>query len=134
VAVVGRDTVWPGSEAVKLDNIRDKPNETIQLVEVAGSGINWMEPRDLPFDAAVAGINRVSGLSISSKHNVPTDVIYRETGACVAFCDSSGGFLSQDTSSDTLKALLTANGGEVVSQGVLDARRVDWPRCLSLSF
>ena len=133
VAVVGRQTVWPDSEAMKLDDIRDKPSETIQLVEVTGSGINWMEPRDLSFDAAVAGINRASGLSISGKHTVATDVIYRETGACVAFCDSSGGFLSYDTTSDFLTALLTANGGEVVPRDVLNAKRLDWPRCLSIS-
>lgn len=133
MAVVGRETVWPDSGAMKLDDIRDKPNETIQLVEVAGSGVNWMEPRDLPFDAAVAGINQPSGLSISSNHTVLTDLIYRETGANVVFCDSTGGFLSQDISSDALRALLTANGGEVVSGGMLDARRVNWPRCLSIS-
>lgn len=131
-AVVGSSTVWAGSEPTRRDAIRDMPNETIQLVEVAGSGISWMEPRDLPFDVAVAGINRMSGVSISSKHNVPTDVIYRETGACVAFCDSSGIFLPQDTPSDTLKTLLTANGGEVIPKELLDARRLDWQRCVPL--
>lgn len=132
VAVIGHQTVWPDSAPTRLDNIRDKPNETIQLVEVAESGIHWMEPRDLPFDVAVGGINRALGLSISSKHSVSTDVVFRETGACVAFCDSSSGFLSEGTSSDVLTALLTANGGETIPQSVFDAKRLDWPKCLAI--
>lgn len=132
VAVVGRETVWRDSGGMKLDAVRDRLDETILLVEVADSGINWLEPRDLSFDSAVVGINRSSRLSISSRHDVSTGAIYRETGASVGFCDLSIGFLSDDMSSDVLSALLTANGGETIDVGVQDARRLDWSKCLSI--
>ncbi len=133
LAVVGNGTVWPDSGVTTLDSIGDKLNETIQVVEVAKSRINWMEPNDLSFDSAILGINQKSGTSISSTHCLSTGVIYRETGACVAFCDGSGGLVSQDLPGDIIAALLTANGGEAITQDMLDARRLDWPKCLSIS-
>ena len=47
VVVVGPGTVFPGERPVKLGEIRDGSSNTVMLVEVANSGIHWMEPRDL---------------------------------------------------------------------------------------
>ncbi|HEV3023653.1 MAG TPA: DUF1559 domain-containing protein, partial [Pirellulales bacterium] len=57
MAVVGPETIWPGSKPMPLGKIRDGLSNTIILVEVADSGVNWMEPRDVPFSAIQAGIN-----------------------------------------------------------------------------
>ncbi|MBI3467166.1 MAG: DUF1559 domain-containing protein, partial [Planctomycetes bacterium] len=47
LAVVGPETIWPGDKPVAIRQIRDGVSNTIALVEVANSGIQWMEPRDL---------------------------------------------------------------------------------------
>ncbi len=71
LAVVGPGTAWPGSTSVKYDMVRDGLSNTLLLVEVANSGIHWMEPRDLPVSALSAGINppnAAPGSAISSEH------------------------------------------------------------------
>ena len=47
MAVVGPHTAWPGPTGSKLENFTDGPENTILLVEVAGSDIPWACPRDL---------------------------------------------------------------------------------------
>ncbi len=54
VAVVGPNTVFPGEEALKLNDIYDGASRTIMLVEVSGSSIHWMEPRDLDIDLMIS--------------------------------------------------------------------------------
>ncbi|MEJ7640466.1 MAG: hypothetical protein WKF75_21480 [Singulisphaera sp.] len=44
VAVVGPHTAWPGHTGRRLAEITDEAS-TVLLVEVADSGIHWMEPR-----------------------------------------------------------------------------------------
>ena len=45
VAVVGPGTIWPGTVQVGNSQITDGTSNTLVLVEVTNSGINWMEPR-----------------------------------------------------------------------------------------
>ena len=68
VAVVGPETMWPGSKCTRLADPADPDVRTIMLVEIANSDIHWMEPRDLTFEQAMAGIQPESGLGISSEH------------------------------------------------------------------
>ena len=75
------------------------------LVEVANSGINWMEPRDLHVVQMMPVINATAGQSISSKHT---------GGFNAAFADSRVQFLPDDLTPSTIKAFLTINGGENV--------------------
>ncbi len=56
-----------------------RPSETILLVESAGRGINWMEPRDLTLDDMSFILNDPNAPSISSRHRGPN----------VAFADGS---------------------------------------------
>jgi prepilin-type processing-associated H-X9-DG protein len=103
-AVVGPETVWPGTEGVTRRGIVDGTSRTIMLVEVNRSGINWMEPRDLSLNEALAGINPAgSAPKISAGH---------VGGVNALFCDSSVHFLPNETPRATLRALLTASGGE----------------------
>ncbi len=48
VAVVGKDTMWPKAEAVKLAEVTSDPSRTIMVVEWPDSNIAWNEPRDFP--------------------------------------------------------------------------------------
>jgi hypothetical protein len=47
VAIIGSQTVWPGSQPVKIADITNGTSNTIGLIEIADSDIHWMEPRDI---------------------------------------------------------------------------------------
>ncbi len=104
VAVVDPETAWPGASTLNVRQIKDGTSNTIMLVEVADSGINWLEPRDLTLGQAMRGFNPADiRPAISSKH---------ADGANCLFADGSVHFLSNEIEPDLLRALLTANGGE----------------------
>ena len=105
VAVVGPGTIWPGTVQVGNSQITDGTSNTLVLVEVTNSGINWMEPRDLDFANRSPGINPRSGLGVSSNH--PAIV-------CVQFADGRTTTLNESITEQQLRALLTIAGGEKV--------------------
>ena len=98
LVVVGPKTVFPGSKCVKLSEITGGKTETILIVEVDNSGIEWAEPRDLSEVEAARGVNPKSGIGISSRH--------KSGGAQIAFADGSVRFLPSDYPADNLPALL----------------------------
>ena len=103
VAVVGPETAWPGAQPVKIPDILDGTSRTILVVEVAGPGVQWMEPRDLDFTQMLHIVNPKSGAGISSEH---------AGGANVALVDGSVYFLDEQLPPEKLRALLTRAGGE----------------------
>jgi len=54
VAVVGPGTLWTGGPAPPKDAVSGRTR--ILVVETQESGIHWMEPRDMPYETAVAGL------------------------------------------------------------------------------
>ncbi len=107
VAVVGPESVWPGEAQSKLSDITGGTDRTLLVVEVANSGIHWMEPRDLHVLQMTPIINGKSGQGISSAHI---------GGAHASFADGHVRFLSQQLPHETIKALLTRAGGETASE------------------
>ncbi len=105
VAIVGPATAWPGSKCVRFQDIKDGTSDTILLVEVADSTINWMEPRDMSFDRAVLGVNVDRRRGIGSHHR---------GGANVCLADSTGRFLPDSISPAGLRTLLTLADGETL--------------------
>lgn len=105
VLVTGEYSAWPDDHAPNLDEFTDDLEQTIALVEVANSGIHWMEPRDLSLSEAVRGINAKTGLGISSRHR---------GGAFSGRADGSVWFVSESLDREQLRAILTPSGGEVV--------------------
>ena len=77
LAVVGPNTAWPGAKASKLADFAD-PSKTILVVEVANSGINWAEPRDLYVGQMAAGVNSKSGQGISSAHPGGAEALFAD--------------------------------------------------------
>jgi len=67
VAAVGPNTAWSGTKPRKLSDFKN-PGGTILVVEIANSGINWAEPRDLYIGQMPAGINPKVGQGLSSGH------------------------------------------------------------------
>jgi hypothetical protein len=106
-AVVGPETLWPGSEPVDLGEIRDGLSKRILLVEVASSGIDWMEPRDLSFAKVDGQINVREMVGPSSKH--PSVIV-------VAFADGSARPIQDTIDPKLFKAFLKRAGGEEISE------------------
>lgn len=98
VAVIGDLTAWPGNRGRKRSEITDDPASTILVLEVAGTRIHWMEPRDPTLDEVLA-----SGLS--SHHAGFVNAL---------FVDGCVRKVRIDVSRETLKALLTVRGGETL--------------------
>ena len=107
VAVVGPGTAFPGPESVSFDQITDGRENTILLVEIAGSTIHWSEPRDLDFETMSFKINDPSKPSISSAH---------ADGPGVVFADGRFYRLSESIPPEIVKGLLTISGGEKISR------------------
>ncbi|MEX2118193.1 MAG: DUF1559 domain-containing protein [Pirellulales bacterium] len=110
VAVVGPRTMWPAPASAGKDDAADGSHNTLLLVEVASSGIHWMEPRDLDVSALKHGINPAKGKGISSGH---------EGGIMVVFADWHVRFLSDSLDQDVLEALLTRDGNEPIDEQML---------------
>jgi prepilin-type processing-associated H-X9-DG protein len=98
VAVIGNQTAWPGSKGLKRSEITDDPASTIFVLEVADRGIHWMKPRDPTLDEILS-----SGLP--SRHAGYVNAL---------FADGRVRKVRTDVSRETLKALLTVNGGEAL--------------------
>jgi hypothetical protein len=65
VAVVGPTTRWPGG---RPGLITAQSESQILLIEVADSGIHWMEPRDLSAEQVMGDARPAVGLRASSPH------------------------------------------------------------------
>ena len=133
VAVVGPDTAWPGAQPADREAIRDGVQNTILVVETANASIHWMEPRDLPFSAATAGINAKVGPAISSEHVQAAGILSCEVGANVLFADYHVRFLPENLDGTILTAMLTRAGGESVAADRIQAARVDTAKIVTLS-
>jgi hypothetical protein len=105
VVVTGAGTVFPGTSCCRIADIMDGTRNTILFAEIANSAIDWMEPRDLTFEQAIAGINPTESPGISSRHG---------RFATVATADGSIWALPDHLSRDTLSKLLLRNDGEVI--------------------
>ena len=98
VVVKGTQTPFPGQNSTSFEAMTDGPSNTITIVEVADSGIHWMEPRDLSFADMRFRVNEDSANGISSIH---------DSGAYVAFGDGSVRFLKSTTPGAVIRSLLT---------------------------
>jgi hypothetical protein len=106
LAVVGHETVWPGDKSRTWHDIKDGTSQTLLVAESHGSGIHWMEPRDLHTGQMAREINPLHGQGICSCHGSNGEI------AQVALADGSVRALPNDMPSDKLKALQTIAGGE----------------------
>jgi prepilin-type processing-associated H-X9-DG protein len=104
VAVIGPETAWPVDQPTTIRDITDGTANTIQVVEVGNSGVNWMEPRDRQLSEIVPTLNGTSRNGLASAHT---------GGAQALFADGSVKFLNDTISADLLRALLTRNGAEI---------------------
>ena len=88
------------------EDLGDGSHETLMVVEVPDGQFRWMEPRDLQFERMSFRINDGSGRGLGS----------RLGGARVVFADGMVRTLPDDFDPKTLRAMLTANGGEAIHE------------------
>ena len=111
VALVGPESAFPGSSSTRMTDLRDGPENTILLAEIAHSDIHWMEPRDLSTQTMSFQVNDPGRPSLSS---------YHPGGPAVIFADGITAYRLQSTiRPETLKALTTIQRGEPVSRDKL---------------
>lgn len=103
VLVTGEGTVFPPGRTTKLEDIEDPLEETLLLVEITGTDIQWSEPRDMDVETMSLRINDPQRPSISSKH---------PWGPVTAFADGSVRRLTESMKPETIRAFTTMNGGE----------------------
>ncbi len=132
LAVVGAETAWPGTRPVTLKEITDGPKNTIIIVEVADSDIQWTEPRDLSIEDALAGINAEKTHVISSRHAVLVGCFRDEVGAHVSFGDGTVRFLPEGLAGDDLHSMLTRAGNDGGLPALAPSFRSDTARVRSL--
>ena len=95
-------TTFPGGQAQAIGNIRDGTANTILVIEIRNSDIEWSEPRDIDFN------------SLSTDPQAPNSINVAG-GILVLMGDGTVRRLDPQTSLETLRALLTANGMENIS-------------------
>lgn len=103
LAVTGRETMWPGAEGRKWNDVSDSTSSTILIAENNGLGVHWMEPRDLAVDTLPLAVDHPEGISSW----------YKEPGIVTA--DGAVMRLSKKMSAGALRAALTARGGETLA-------------------
>ena len=94
--VTGPGTIGEAGKKIDLANIQDGTSNTIMLVEVKNSGINWAEPRD--WDAT----------------STPLPPSNHKSGNLAGYADGSVRPLPPNTPPATIKAITTRSGGEAV--------------------
>jgi hypothetical protein len=105
VAVVDPQTAWPREKAIGFSSVTDGNSNTILVVEMAKSGIHWMEPRDLQMAEIPIAVNQKGSRGISSEHaNV----------ALALFADGHTAALTYNTPAEIIRRLLTIADGEQI--------------------
>ncbi|HUY93010.1 MAG TPA: DUF1559 domain-containing protein [Pirellulales bacterium] len=105
VGVSGPGTIFDGPKSANFANITDGLSNTLAVVEFAGGGVHWMEPRDLDASQLSGIVSPPDGQNISS---------YHPGGANAEFADGHAQFLSSSIDLQFLRALTTVAGGENV--------------------
>eukprot|EP00913_Durusdinium_trenchii_P013357 g12538.t1 len=103
VAPVGASQSFTGKpEGVRIREITDGTSNTIMILEVAPKqAVIWTKPDDHEVDLKAV----MKGL-----------VGENAKGFLTAFCDGSVRFLSKSIKPETLKAMFTRNGGEIINE------------------
>jgi RNA polymerase sigma factor (sigma-70 family) len=98
-AFVGKGAMFDGDQGTKLDDVPDGTSTTVLIAEAA-EPVPWTKPEDLPFDMD-RPLPKLGGLF--------------EGGCHVLMADGSALFVGRTIDAETLRALITRNGGEVIN-------------------
>jgi hypothetical protein len=114
-AVVGAETAWPFPNGRKLQQFGDGTSKTITLIEVTGRKVNWMEPRDISLEEAVAIVTTASPSGHVHVYDRFLSTSYPQySGRNVIYGDGHSTWMSQLRDADLARALFTAAGRELI--------------------
>jgi Protein of unknown function (DUF1559) len=120
LAVVAPGTMFPSDgTSRRLADVTDGPENTLIVVEVARTGIHWMEPRELDWGSMSFQLNDRTHPSVSSDHPFGGS---GSPGPHVFTVNDMVTNLPRNLPPETLKALLTIAGGERVERREWDQR------------
>lgn len=122
-AVTGPGTVWTERPSERPSQAQE-PNR-ILVMEAAGTGIHWMEPKDLTIDELLAKAGSESGIQFPGNH--------REHGVRAALTDGSVIFIPKRIPPDLLRTLLTEGIDDTSRAKLMEslhAEQEDKPRYL----
>jgi hypothetical protein len=105
LAIVGTNTAWPGVNAVRLDDVADAPERSLHVVEAVGSGVHWLEPRDLDYAEVELRIAPQVDADITSDHG---------DGVHALMMDGRAIFLNGTMSEESVRRLIEINDGKDV--------------------
>jgi len=106
MVITGPNTVFDGAKACKISEILDGSSNTLMVVEVSGTRVNWAEPKDLDASTITYPLGSPGGNSPASRH---------PGGLMAAMCDGSVRFIRDDTAPQMFDALMTKAGEEMIS-------------------
>ncbi|WP_391570427.1 DUF1559 family PulG-like putative transporter [Pseudobythopirellula maris] len=119
-AVVGPRTAW--GVLSSGDTISDDPSRTILLIEQLDRGVAWSNPTDIEFGQALALLTDFQVVPSGRHFSWGKPGFFDKPppraspqGFNVAFADGSARFVSVPIPRDLAIAVLTANGGERIS-------------------
>jgi hypothetical protein len=131
LAVVGPNTAWTGATAM---------SNSIVVVEVNNSNIQWTEPKDFSLDSIEGDDCALGSPSLSSSHGRDEDFFFvydRSCGVNMAMANGGVGFLrTAHLSTDSLRKILQVGG---CTEEVWDSRNEvstgwcpNWPNIAAL--
>ena len=97
VAIVGPRTMWSPGLYVRAADFVDGLSQTIMVVEIANSDIEWLEPRDLPLAEVYDSLYSNSQPALLASHEKGG-----VQGGIVVFADGHTEFLPHSTSQQQL--------------------------------
>jgi len=101
--ITGPETIFEGQQAKGFQDIRDGVSNTILVVEATGLDIGWAEPRDLDVEQFVQLFKYAERAGPRNPHPM---------GMNIAMGDTSVRFIRVDIDEQTLRSLITPDGGE----------------------
>ena len=105
LAARGKASIFPGTETVKIRDVTDSASNTIMVVDAGdANAVIWTKPDDWEVDPDP------DTRAVFSSHAARFD-----NGSYFIFADGSVRFLHETTSPRLLRALLTRNGGEILT-------------------
>ena len=107
VMIVGPGTISDGPTPTSFRQLADGTSNTIMIVEVADSGIQWTEPRDLNAEEVSFQVGGGMGEGIGGNHPRVTNAL---------FCDGAVHSIHESIAPELLRAMTTIAGGEDVSE------------------
>jgi hypothetical protein len=112
VVVTGEDTPFRGPRSTKFSDFRKPLKDVVLVIEMANSGIHWMEPRDLPITEMDFKINGQPGKSLSSCHGSSWQYSYGPV-VCAVYADGHAEYVPLALPPDALRKSLTIGTEEL---------------------